>query len=61
MIGAIIGDTVGSIYEFDNVRHTDFVMFNKFSFATDDSIMTLAVAEILQKRYINDLIIHLNL
>ena len=54
MIGAIIGDTVGSVYEFDNVRHKDFVMFNKFSFATDDSIMTLAVAEILQKGYIND-------
>ena len=54
MIGAIIGDTVGSIYEFNNVRHKDFVMSNKFSFATDDSIMTLAVAEILQKGYIND-------
>lgn len=27
MIGAIIGDVVGSIYEFDNIKTTDFSLF----------------------------------
>ena len=52
MIGAIIGDTVGSVYEFNNVRTKDFKLFSKDSFLTDDSIMTLAVAEILQTKSI---------
>ena len=54
MIGAIIGDTVGSVYEFNNVRTKDFKLFSKDSFLTDDSIMTLAVAEILQNKSIYD-------
>ena len=54
MIGAIIGDTVGSVYEFNNVRTKDFKLFSKDSFLTDDSIMTLAVAEILQTKSIYD-------
>lgn len=54
MLGAIIGDVVGSVYEFNNVRTKDFEMFNQNSFLTDDSIMTLAVAEILQKKYVYD-------
>ena len=54
MLGAIIGDTVGSVYEFNNVRSKDFALFSKDSFLTDDSIMTLAVAEIMKKGYIND-------
>ena len=54
MIGAIIGDTVGSVYEFNNVRAKDFKLFSKDSFLTDDSIMTLAVAEILQTQSIYD-------
>ena len=48
MIGAIIGDTVGSVYEFNNVRTKDFILFTPQSELTDDSIMTFAVAEILQ-------------
>lgn len=48
MIGAIIGDIVGSVYEFDNIKTKDFVPFagyhgNTCTF-TDDSVMTLAVA-----------------
>ena len=54
MLGAIIGDTVGSIYEFNNIRKKDFELFSKRSFLTDDSIMTIAVAEIMKKGYIND-------
>lgn len=52
MIGALIGDTVGSVYEFNNVRSKEFELFCDYSFLTDDSMMTLAVAEILQKKYI---------
>ena len=45
MLGAIIGDMVGSIYEFDNTKRMDFPFFSENSTYTDDSIMTLAVAE----------------
>lgn len=45
MLGAIIGDMVGSVYEFDNTKRTDFPFFSKGSTYTDDSIMTVAVAE----------------
>ena len=47
MIGAIVGDIVGSIYEFDNHRSKVFPLFKKGCFATDDSIMTLAIAKAL--------------
>ena len=47
MIGAIIGDIVGSRFEWDNYRHKDFELFAPGCFATDDSIMTLAIAEAL--------------
>ena len=45
MLGAIIGDTVGSIYEFDNIKTTDFPLFSERSEFTDDSIMSFAVAD----------------
>jgi ADP-ribosylglycohydrolase len=44
MLGAIIGDTVGSVYEFNNTRNYSFKLFSERSCFTDDSIMTLAVA-----------------
>ena len=49
MLGAIVGDVVGSPYEFDwnNVKTTNFPLFSKVSKFTDDSVMTLAVAEAL--------------
>ena len=47
MIGAILGDIVGSIYEFDNIKTKDFELFDKECFFTDDSVMTVAVAETL--------------
>lgn len=43
-IGALIGDTVGSVYEFDNIKTTNFPLFSRKSNYTDDSIMTMAVA-----------------
>jgi len=45
MLGAIIGDTVGSVYEFNNIKTTDFPLFGLRSNYTDDSIMTMAVAD----------------
>lgn len=49
MIGAIIGDIVGSIYEFNNHRRKDFPLFGKGCFATDDSIMTIAIAKTIME------------
>jgi ADP-ribosylglycohydrolase len=45
MLGAIIGDTVGSVYEFHNIKTTNFPLFDPLSNYTDDSIMTMAVAD----------------
>ena len=45
MLGAIIGDTIGSIYEFNNIHTKVFPLFSKTSTFTDDSIMSMAVAE----------------
>lgn len=45
-LGALIGDTVGSIYEFENVKRVDFEpFFDRQADYTDDSIMTIAVAD----------------
>ena len=49
MIGAIVGDTVGSIYEFNNTKDYNFEMFTNRSGYTDDTIMTMAVAYWLLK------------
>ena len=45
MLGAIIGDIVGSRFEFNNHRSKDFELFTEDCFVTDDSIMTLAVSK----------------
>jgi ADP-ribosylglycohydrolase len=45
IIGAIIGDIVGSRFEFNNYRSTDFQFFNDKCFFTDDTVMTIAVAD----------------
>ena len=47
MIGAIFGDIVGSVYEFDNHRSKEFPLFREDCEFTDDSVMTVAVAEAL--------------
>ena len=44
MLGAIIGDTVGSVYEFNNIKTTDFPLFSPNCMFTDDSLMSIAVA-----------------
>lgn len=46
MIGAILGDMIGAPYEFDRGDKTkDFELFTEYSEFTDDSVMSLAVAE----------------
>jgi len=46
MYGAILGDIIGSPYEFDMGSKTkEFSLFSKRSTFTDDSVMTIAVAE----------------
>ncbi len=46
MYGAILGDIIGSPYEFDRGNKTkDFPLFSKASEFTDDTVMTIAVAE----------------
>ena len=47
MIGAIVGDIVGSRFEWNNYRAKDFELFTSDCFATDDSIMTLAIGKAL--------------
>ena len=46
MLGAILGDIVGSPYEFDhnNYKHKDFPLLSEKSHFTDDTVMTVAVA-----------------
>ena len=45
MIGSIVGDIVGSIYEFGNIKTKDFEFFSERGSYTDDSILTFATAD----------------
>lgn len=47
MLGAIIGDIIGSRFEADNRKSKEFDLFTQDSCPTDDSIMTLAIAKAL--------------
>ena len=47
MLGAIIGDIVGSKYEFQNIKSKDFTFFQPDMFFTDDTIMTVAIFDAL--------------
>ncbi|MEG2239116.1 MAG: ADP-ribosylglycohydrolase family protein [Bacteroidales bacterium] len=49
MLGAIIGDIVGSRFEFNNTNKIDFELFTKDSNYTDDTICTIAVADAILK------------
>jgi ADP-ribosylglycohydrolase len=55
MLGAILGDIIGSPYEFtrNNIKTTDFPLFSERSHFTDDTVMTLAVAEGLMNYLMN--------
>jgi len=45
MIGAIAGDIIGSVYEWNNIKTKEFVLFSDRSVFTDDSILTIALAD----------------
>lgn len=45
MIGAIAGDIIGSVYEWRNIKTKEFPLFSKQCFFTDDSILTIALAD----------------
>lgn len=45
MLGAIVGDVVGSVYEWNNIKTKEFPFFREDCFFTDDTVMTCAVAE----------------
>ena len=45
IIGAIIGDVVGSFYEFYNCKSTNIALFTSGTTFTDDTVMTIAVAD----------------
>ena len=47
MIGSLVGDMVGSVYEWKNIKMKDFPLFATDCFFTDDSILTIALADTL--------------
>ena len=54
MLGAIIGDVVGSRFEFNNIKTKKFDLFDKKCKVTDDSVMSVAVAERCLNGYVPD-------
>lgn len=52
MLGAIIGDVVGSRFEFKNIKSKDFKLFHEDCRVTDDTIMTIAVSDSILKGYV---------
>ena len=50
MLGAIIGDVIGSVYEFNNIKTKDFPLFSPQSRFTDDTVLTLATIDALLHR-----------
>ncbi|MBD3896469.1 ADP-ribosylglycohydrolase family protein [Halomonas sp. ML-15] len=47
MLGAIAGDIIGSVHEWRGTKHQDFPLFTPYSRFTDDSVLCVAVAEVL--------------
>jgi ADP-ribosylglycohydrolase len=45
ILGAIIGDIIGSVYEWHNVKTTDFELFCERTDFTDDSVLTFATMD----------------
>lgn len=49
MVGAIVGDIVGSRFEFDNIKTKEFELFDGNCMFTDDTVMTIAVWKALSE------------
>jgi ADP-ribosylglycohydrolase len=59
MLGAIVGDVIGSTFEWHNVKSVDFQLFSSQSRFTDDTVMTIAIADAIlnkerHKNFITD-------
>jgi ADP-ribosylglycohydrolase len=49
MLGAIAGDIIGSAHEYSGIKTKDFPLFSNGSEFTDDSVLTIAVADAILK------------
>lgn len=49
MLGAVVGDIIGSPYERDGIKTVDFPLFSEKSRFTDDTVITLAIARALMQ------------
>lgn len=59
MLGAIIGDIIGSVYERAPIKKENFLLFSLQSRFTDDTVLTVAVADaILQKKPYKETILY---
>ena len=57
MLGGIAGDIIGAPYEWDRIKHKEFPLFGPLSKFTDESVLTIAVADaILEGRYFGEAI-----
>jgi ADP-ribosylglycohydrolase len=45
MLGAIAGDIIGSVDEWDNIKTKEFPFFSPKCFFTDDSVLTITLAD----------------
>jgi len=45
MLGAIAGDIIGSVYEFNNIKSTIFPLITDKSDFTDDTVLTITTAD----------------
>lgn len=50
MLGSIAGDIIGSVYEWNRIKTKDFPLFQPNSVFTDDSVLTIAIAEAIQNQ-----------
>jgi len=50
MIGAISGDIIGSVYEWENIKTKQFDLFSPDCFFTDDTVLSVALASLTGKR-----------
>lgn len=51
MLGAIAGDIIGSVYEWDRIKTTEFALFQDRSTFTDDTVLTAATAQAIMGEF----------
>jgi len=57
LIGVVAGDVIGSVYEYHAPKSTDFELFTPYSHITDDSVLSIAVADAIinQRSYFDSI------